>query len=203
MLDSFLHEKYLNVIFFHSGTTTLLAIWNLFQETGIFICRYDFSEPQAGKSVCDRMAATIKGNIKRYVNEGNDCETSLQFVQAAKATSFTTIIAGKIISHNVSQERIQWPGITKFNNISYELKNSPNNYRQLTTTNTILQATVWRAFDIGIGQQYDIDKNFIKIDYIETMNQHIDNRWKSDGLPCRTKSMYKIFFNFDLISEEL
>ena len=31
--------------------------------------RYDFSEPQSGKDVCDRIISPMKGAIRRYCNE--------------------------------------------------------------------------------------------------------------------------------------
>ncbi|CAH3156177.1 unnamed protein product, partial [Pocillopora meandrina] len=40
--------------------------------------RNDFSDPQGGKGICDRQAATIKGDIGRYVNEGSDVTTAIQ-----------------------------------------------------------------------------------------------------------------------------
>ena len=44
-----------------------------------FYLRYrnDFSDPQGGKGVCDRKAATIKGDVGRYVNEGNNVINAL------------------------------------------------------------------------------------------------------------------------------
>ena len=32
--------------------------------------RYDFSDPQAGKDVCDRRTAALKAHMRRYINEG-------------------------------------------------------------------------------------------------------------------------------------
>ncbi|CAF1472623.1 unnamed protein product, partial [Rotaria sordida] len=133
------------------------------------------------------MSSTVKANVRRYVNEGNDCENSVQFVQAAKATSFTTIMAGRLTSYNIPEQRIQWSGIKKFNNIQYDIKNNSHNYRYSTTVNASLQATVWRAFGIGIGKQYDLQQKVVNIDPIETIAEHIDNGWKFDGLPCHRK----------------
>ena len=42
---------------------------------------YDFCEMQDGKGACDRIAATIKSAIRRYVNEGHDVVSPLQFKQ--------------------------------------------------------------------------------------------------------------------------
>ena len=42
------------------------------------LCSYDFCESQDGKGPCDRTAATLKSNIKRYVDRGNDVENAAQ-----------------------------------------------------------------------------------------------------------------------------
>ena len=64
----------------------------------MLINRFDFSEPQVGKIVCDRMAPIIKRNIHHYINKGNNCETNTEFVQAAVSTAYVTTAASKIVS---------------------------------------------------------------------------------------------------------
>ena len=38
----------------------------------LYLCRYDFSEPQFGKDVCDRIISPLKNALTRYYNEGNE-----------------------------------------------------------------------------------------------------------------------------------
>lgn len=171
-----------------------MSIPTLFDQTGILIRRFDFSEPQAGKSACDRMSATIKGNIRRYVNEGNDCENSQQFVQAAKSTLFTNVIASRLSSYNMPEHKLQWHGIKKFNNILYEINNESRGHRPSTTTNnSSIRARVWRAYGIGAGKKYDLEEKPIDIDPIEMIIEHTDNEWKFDGFPGVNKSIYRFF----------
>jgi len=54
----------------------LLSLPSLGQRVGVRTARYDFSEAQAGKDICDRRAAALKSHIKRYINEGNDVKTA-------------------------------------------------------------------------------------------------------------------------------
>lgn len=54
----------------------LLSLPSLGQRVGVRIARYDFSEAQAGKDICDRRAAALKSHIRRYINEGNDVKTA-------------------------------------------------------------------------------------------------------------------------------
>ena len=39
---------------------------------GVSVKRYNFSEPQSGKDVCDRILCSMKGAIRRYCNEGHN-----------------------------------------------------------------------------------------------------------------------------------
>ena len=52
-----------------SAITLILSLPSLGERAGIRIVRYDFSEPQAGKDVCDRRIATVKSHMRRYINE--------------------------------------------------------------------------------------------------------------------------------------
>ena len=54
----------------------LLSLPSLGQRVGIWIARYEFSEAQAGKDICDRQAAALKSHSRRYINEGNDVKTA-------------------------------------------------------------------------------------------------------------------------------
>ena len=39
------------------------------KNAGVNLIRYDFSEPQAEKDICNRKTAPMKAHIKRFVNE--------------------------------------------------------------------------------------------------------------------------------------
>ena len=56
---------------YHNGPL-LLSRKEAGERTGVKPVRYDFSEPQAGNDICDRKAASMKGHIKRWVNEKYD-----------------------------------------------------------------------------------------------------------------------------------
>ena len=46
------------------------------KRTGIIISQYEFSDPQAGKDLCDRRIAILKSHMRRFINEGNDINTA-------------------------------------------------------------------------------------------------------------------------------
>lgn len=53
----------------------ILSLPSIGERAGIRILRYDFSDPQAGKDVCDRRIANLKSHMWRFINEGNDINT--------------------------------------------------------------------------------------------------------------------------------
>jgi hypothetical protein len=66
------------------------------KASGVLIWRIDFADAQSGKGPCDCMASATKADVPRFVNENNDCITSSNFVEAAKATWFMTIVACRL-----------------------------------------------------------------------------------------------------------
>ena len=53
-------------------------------RVGVSLQRYDFSEPQSGKDVCDRILCPLKGAIRRSCNEGHDVPTASDMQTALK-----------------------------------------------------------------------------------------------------------------------
>ena len=49
------------------------------------LIRYDFSESQAGKDICDRKTAPMKAHIRRFVNENNDVTTAEEMKKALES----------------------------------------------------------------------------------------------------------------------
>ncbi|KAK3731075.1 hypothetical protein QZH41_007964 [Actinostola sp. cb2023] len=49
----------------------LAAVVDIGNRVGIKVKRYDFSEPQFGKDVCDRIISPMKGSLHKYCNEGH------------------------------------------------------------------------------------------------------------------------------------
>ena len=46
--------------------------------------RYDYSEPQYGKDMCDRILCPMKAAVRRYCNEGHDIVTAQDMQIALK-----------------------------------------------------------------------------------------------------------------------
>jgi hypothetical protein len=156
----------------------LLSVLQLYKETGILIRRFDFTDPQGGKGCCDRMAAVIKGIIRRYVAQKNDCTTSIEFVEAAKTMKYLSIYSSNLIENNDGRTR-SWVGVKQFNNIEYNWIPSRN-----TTQTTDIEVTVRRAFKIGTGRIFRSNKldmvksiALLKVPDGKSIGQHENLNW--------------------------
>lgn len=124
----------------------------IYRTIEIAIRRIDFSDSQSGKSHCDRMASVIKANVRRFINEKNDCVTSSDFVDGAKSTRYTTVMSCRLPFFSTTK-KTRWQGIHNFNNIQYEfVSNEPHHCFQ--TKKIEINVTVCRAFRIGSGQLF-------------------------------------------------
>ena len=54
----------------------MASINDINQRTGVIVERYDFSEPQHGKDLCDRIICPMKQAVRRYCDEGNDIQSA-------------------------------------------------------------------------------------------------------------------------------
>ena len=104
---------------------------------GVVVIRNDFSDPQGGKGVCDRQAATIKGDVGRYVNEGNNVVTAKWLKTAIESGQGTTGLKASYVAVKTSStSSIKWDGISLLNNFEYEEGG----------------IRAWRAFNVGPGR---------------------------------------------------
>ena len=69
---------------YHNGPL-LLCLPDIGKRTGVIPLRYDFSDPQAGKDICDRKTAPMKAHIRRFVNEKNNVETAEEMKRALES----------------------------------------------------------------------------------------------------------------------
>ena len=124
--------------------TTLVCAAALGHEEGVKTRRLDFSDPQGGKGVFDRKAATIKSHMRIYLNAGNDIETPEQMRDAI-------LSSGGVPGVNVALcETVQVPtvlsskieGISQLSNVEYKEEG----------------LLVWRAYSIGDGKLIPTDK---------------------------------------------
>jgi hypothetical protein len=76
----------------YQGSDTLLAVEQIHEVSGVLACPVDFADAQFEEGPYKRMTSTTKANVRRFVNEKDDCITSFNFVEVLKATRFMTIM---------------------------------------------------------------------------------------------------------------
>ena len=118
----------------------LLSLPTIAERTGFKIARYDFSEPQAGKGICDRRIAALKSHMRRFINEGNDVKTASDMRAAMSHTGESKAVMPQCVEsrHVQTMTKHTMAGVQALHNFLYE--------------NGGLR--VWRAYDVGPGKFY-------------------------------------------------
>ncbi|KAK3725268.1 hypothetical protein QZH41_001283 [Actinostola sp. cb2023] len=117
----------------------LLALSDIGEKTGIKPLRYDFSDPQAGKDICDRKTAPMKAHMKRWVSEKHDILTAEDMKQALESHGGLKGCRAAVVEVDPSREvsnSIKIPGISLLNNFSFE--------------ETGIRA--WKTYNVGPGR---------------------------------------------------
>jgi hypothetical protein len=73
------------------------ALKDIGKRVGISVMRCDFSEPQQGKDICDRIICPLKSSIRRFCDEGNDI-ISAQDMQTALVTLRVLPLSTKLMN---------------------------------------------------------------------------------------------------------
>ena len=107
---------------YHSSAT-ILACPAIQASTGVKVAGIDFSDPQGGKGAADRMAATAKSHIRKYISEGNDVTNAQQMRVALLSygglEGVRIVAVERLEEHSLSIEKSKIPGISKLNNFRF------------------------------------------------------------------------------------
>ena len=86
-----------------------------------FLNRYDFSEAQFGKDICDRIISPLKSALRRYCDEGNDimCAADMYTALKARPVKGTTAAVRELEPNQrvITNDRIA--GFRSFHNFTY------------------------------------------------------------------------------------
>ncbi|CAF3309897.1 unnamed protein product [Rotaria sp. Silwood2] len=66
----------------YPSVNTFVAAKQVSEKISVTKRRIDFCDPQDGKGSCDRYAAVIKLNTRRYLNENHNVASASEFVEA-------------------------------------------------------------------------------------------------------------------------
>ena len=105
---------------------------------GIVIVRYDHSEPQSGKDMCDRILCPMKAAIRRYCNEGHDVISAKDMYTALKErpVKSTTATVCAIQEQYATLEMSKIPNYSSLHNFKFTREG----------------LHVWKAFNVGHGK---------------------------------------------------
>ncbi|PFX14753.1 hypothetical protein AWC38_SpisGene21066 [Stylophora pistillata] len=108
------------------------------KRIGIVVMRYDFSEPQYGKDVCDRILCPMKSTIRRYCNEGHDAVSAkdMRAALSERPVRGTTACVCSINETKKTLEVQKIHGFSKYHNFKFEEEGM----------------RIWRAYGIGQGR---------------------------------------------------
>ena len=68
----------------YHNNSLIAALPSIGERTGILVKRFDHSEPQYGKDICDRILCPMKVSIRTFCNEGQDIVTANDMHTALK-----------------------------------------------------------------------------------------------------------------------
>ena len=114
------------------------------RRSGIKVIRYDFSDPQSGKDLCDRKIGPCKQPLGHYVAENHNVESAKD---VKKGLEFPPGIAGmSVAERKIDQSAMlagtandKIPEITKYNIFSLTSKS----------------LRVWQAYNVGEGMDIE------------------------------------------------
>ena len=123
----------------------LLSIPGISQRTGVTTSRYDFSESNSGKDICDRHISPLKSHIRQYVNAGNDVEKAKDMKKAIDSYSGVRGCRASVVKVDASAQDLHnhnWNGLLVLSNFKF-------------CADVI---RMWKAFNVGEGNFVRYDK---------------------------------------------
>ena len=116
----------------------IAALTDVSKRVGIQVERYDFSEPQHGKDLCDRILCPLKTSIRKFCDEGNDITTAAQMRYALKERPVRgTTASVNIVNAEANELEIKKvEGFSAFHNFCFEHDG----------------VRVWKAYEMGDGK---------------------------------------------------
>lgn len=124
---------------YHNGAL-LVSMRHIGVRVGISVERYDFSETQSGKDICDRKIASMKSQIRTFVNEKHDVITAEDMKAALESCGGVKGCRVAVVEVHAPNQTgvVKWDGISFYSSFRYE--------------ETGIRA--WLAFGVGEGQLF-------------------------------------------------
>ena len=122
----------------YHNNSLIAALPSIGERTGISVRRFDHSEPQHGKDICDRILCPMKAAIRTFCNEGHDIveANDMHIALKERQVKGTTAAVCSVDESNKNAEVRKLEGFSKFHNFSFEFEG----------------IRVWRCYGIGSGK---------------------------------------------------
>ena len=177
------------------------------QRTGVIVEKYDFSEPQHGKDICDRIICPIKQALRRYCDEGNDIQSARDMREALLQRPVQGVTAS-VCEVNEKRKTIdvtKIPNFSAYHNFEFE----PNGIR------------VRKAYAVGQGKTVNYtdivrrtqgptsmvskdDQSFFDISVKRNLKGKQQSRSQTSALfPCPQEGCKLSFEDFDSLQRHL
>ena len=153
----------------------IAALRDIGDRVGISVQSYDFSEPQQGKDICDRIICPLKSCIRRYCDEGNDV-LSAKDMQAAltkRPVKGTTSSVNRLNGEVKHLEVKKLQNFSSFHNFCY----------------TEDGVTIWKAYGVGKGKYIPNKKIFIT--HQEATQLNVSEMFPPVSIPSRPQVISK------------
>ena len=112
--------------------------------------------------------------------------TQVENLLSPQSQFHISVFACEMSRNTVIQPKVEWEGITRYNNVLFELEAAQIKSSRSTTINEQpdMVVTTWRAFDIGPGKKIRWSKlnTILSIDSCKVVFSHTNDSWKSDGI---------------------
>ena len=132
---------------YHSGPL-ILSLQYIRTRSGVIPLRYDFSDPRAGKDICDRKTASMKAHIKRWENEKHDVITAENMKEALESHGGLKGCRVAVVQVDTTKSvgvENKIPEIRLLNNFLFEERG----------------VRAWKAYNVGPGCFIPYDKVII------------------------------------------
>ncbi|VDI74407.1 Hypothetical predicted protein, partial [Mytilus galloprovincialis] len=125
---------------YHCGCLWL-SLNGISERTGITVARYDFSEAQAGKSICDAKIAHMRSKMRMYVSSGKNITTPFDMQDAIMGGTGVAGCQCAVVEVDTTKQTMighRIKGISNISNISFDGD----------------EIITWQAYNIGIGNKF-------------------------------------------------
>ena len=122
----------------YHNNSLIAALPGFGERTGISVRRFDHSEPQHGKDICDRILCPVKAVIRTFCNEVHDIlmANDMHIALKERQVKGTTAAVCSVDESSKNAEVRKLEGFSKFYNVSFEFEG----------------IRVWRCYGIGSGK---------------------------------------------------